>query len=71
MKRPVSDRKDAMPMRLISRIIPMRNEEDAAGSTVEHLHVDLRIRHIPHAIVVMDDGSTDSNPGALTEHSVR
>jgi hypothetical protein len=35
----------------------MRNEEDAAGSTVEHLHVDLRIRHIPHAIVVMDDGS--------------
>jgi dolichol-phosphate mannosyltransferase len=38
----------------------MRNEQDAAASTVEHLHVELRLHQIPHEIVAVDDGSTDS-----------
>jgi dolichol-phosphate mannosyltransferase len=38
----------------------MRNEQDAAPSTVEHLHVELRLHQVPHEIVAVDDGSTDS-----------
>jgi len=26
---------------------------------VEHLHLELRIRNVPHEIVVVDDGSID------------
>jgi dolichol-phosphate mannosyltransferase len=48
------------PVRLISIVIPTRNEEDAIASTVEHLYVELRLRGIEHEIVVVDDGSTDS-----------
>jgi dolichol-phosphate mannosyltransferase len=59
MKRP-SPLPDAEPLRLLSVVIPMRNEEGAISSTVEHLHLELRLRHIPHEIVTVDDGSTDS-----------
>ncbi len=44
--------------RLLS-VIPCRNEERAI-STVEHLHVELRLNNVPHEIVPVDDGSTDS-----------
>jgi dolichol-phosphate mannosyltransferase len=47
------------PVRLLSIIIPARNEEGAVAGTVEHLHVELRLRNIEHEIVVVDDGSTD------------
>jgi len=44
---------------LLSVVIPARNEQDALPSTVEHLHVELRLNQVPHEIVVIDDGSTD------------
>lgn len=41
-------------------MMPARDEEGCIVSSVEHLHVELRIHGIPHEIVVVDDGSTDS-----------
>jgi dolichol-phosphate mannosyltransferase len=47
------------PLTLLSIVLPARNEEGCIASTVEHLHVELRIHEVPHEIVVVDDGSTD------------
>ena len=47
------------PLQLLSVVIPARNEDGCIASTVEHLHVELRLAGIPHEIVVVDDGSTD------------
>ncbi|HMF77138.1 MAG TPA: glycosyltransferase family 2 protein [Bryobacteraceae bacterium] len=48
------------PLKLLSIVIPARNEEGCIGSTVEHLHLELRLHKVPHEILVVDDGSTDS-----------
>jgi dolichol-phosphate mannosyltransferase len=48
------------PLRLLSVVIPARDEQGSIAGAVEHLHVELRLRGIPHEIVVVDDGSTDS-----------
>src|SRR3954471_13741561 len=47
-------------LELLSIVIPARDEQECIASTVEHLHVELRLRNIPHEIVVVDDGSSDN-----------
>ncbi len=59
------------PLRLLSVIIPAQNEEKCIESTVEHLHVELRLRGIPHEIVVVDDGSTDATWAKLLDITTR
>ena len=49
----------APELKCLSVIIPARDEEDCVASTVEHLTVELRLRGVPHEIVVVDDGSSD------------
>ena len=46
-------------LELLSVVIPARDEEGCVASTVEHLHIELRLRDVPHEIIVVDDGSTD------------
>ena len=48
------------PLSLLSVVIPARNEAGCILSTVQHLHLELELRHVPHEIVVVDDGSTDN-----------
>jgi dolichol-phosphate mannosyltransferase len=47
------------PLSLLSVVIPARDEQECIASTVEHLHVELRLHNVPHEIVVVDDGSSD------------
>ena len=55
------------PLKLLSVVIPARNEEGCIAATVEHLHVELRLGSIPHEIVVVDDGSSDATWTILQE----
>jgi dolichol-phosphate mannosyltransferase len=48
------------PLQLLSVVIPARDEEGCIVSTVEHLHLELRLQNVPHEIIVVDDGSSDS-----------
>lgn len=50
----------SVPLQLLTIVIPARDEEGCIASTLEHLHLELDLRGVPHEIVVVDDGSTDS-----------
>ncbi|NTU59940.1 MAG: glycosyltransferase family 2 protein [Deltaproteobacteria bacterium] len=65
---PVSGgRTAARPLGLLSVVIPARDEEGCVCSTVEHLHLELRLHDVPHEIVVVDDGSSDRTWELLTD----
>jgi dolichol-phosphate mannosyltransferase len=58
-------------LELLSVVIPARDEEGCIASTVEHLHRELRLHHVPHEIVVVDDGSSDRTWNILEQLKVR
>ena len=57
------------PLHLLSVVIPAMNEEGCIASTIEHLHLELKLKDIPHEIVVVDDGSTDKTWSILQDVS--
>jgi dolichol-phosphate mannosyltransferase len=58
---------NAKKVECLSIVIPARDEEGCIASTVEHLHVELRLHDVPHEIVVVDDGSSDRTWEILNE----
>ncbi len=56
MQEPAAPKND---LRLLSVVIPARDEEESVGATVRHLHLELMLHGVPHEIVAVDDGSTD------------
>jgi dolichol-phosphate mannosyltransferase len=67
----MSDSSPEKKLELLSVVIPARDEEGCVASTVEHLHIELRLRDVPHEIVVVDDGSTDRTWEILQELRTR
>jgi len=59
------------PLHKLSIVIPARDEEGCIASTVEHLHLELKLRSVPHEILVVDDGSGDETWTILQDLSKR
>lgn len=59
------------PLRLLSVVMPARNEEGSLAAAVGHLHCELEQHQVPHEIVVVDDGSSDGTWGVLGEMRAR
>ena len=55
---------------LLSIVIPARDEEGCIASTVEHLHVELKLRGVPHEASAEEIktfiGNGDSMKGGFT-----
>ena len=58
---------DAPPLRLLSIVVPARDEEGCIARMIEHLHVELRHNGVPHEIIPVDDGSSDSTWAILSK----
>lgn len=58
------------PLSLLSVVIPAMDEAGCIASTVEHLHLTLKLKSIPHQIVVVDDHSKDSTWDILQEIAI-
>jgi dolichol-phosphate mannosyltransferase len=58
---------NSSPLKLLSIVVPARDEEGCIVSMVEHLHLELSLHSVPHEIVVVDDGSTDKTWAILGE----
>ena len=54
-------------LQLLSVVIPARDEEGCIASTVQHLHLELELKKVPHEIIVVDDGSADQTLSILQE----
>jgi dolichol-phosphate mannosyltransferase len=54
-------------LKLLSIVIPARDEEGCIASTIEHLHLELNLHNVPHEIVAVDDGSSDRTWEILEE----
>ncbi len=67
MQRPAGPDPTLPKLTRLSVVIPARNEEGCIASTVEHLHLELRLRGIAHEIVVVDDGSNDTTWAILQD----
>ena len=59
--------KSNSPLSLLSVVIPAMDEAECIASTVEHLHLALDLKQIPHEIVVVDDHSSDGTWKILQE----
>ena len=56
---------------MLSVIVPARDEEGCIASTVQHLHLELDLRGVPHEIIVVDDGSTEHTWEILQEKQAK
>jgi dolichol-phosphate mannosyltransferase len=68
---PSAERLQRPPLQMLSIVIPARDEAGCISAMVEHLDVEMRLRGVPHEIVVVDDGSTDSTWEILRELQTR
>jgi dolichol-phosphate mannosyltransferase len=59
------------PLGKLTVVVPARDEEGGIASTVEHLHLELRLQGVPHEIVVVNDGSTDNTWAILQDLRIR
>src|ERR1700736_3772029 len=50
----------AKPLRLLSVVIPARDEEGCIMATVEHLHLELALHDVPHENLLVHGGSSDN-----------